>query len=182
MLYEHGGQRVEFLTGIDSAGGIAGTVEHQQTCARRDGGFQFVGRHFQTVPGFGGHSDGHAFGQLDHLDIADPRRSRDHNLVAGIDQGQQHIGQLMLGTVAHDDLRWSELQAVLLAELAAYRLAQTQISGNRCIARIIIIDCFLGRLLDKIGRIEIGLAGCHAYHIDALCLQFVGLGKHRQSR
>ena len=61
---------------------------------------------------FGGRDLGeNAFGEADHLRVADPVGGRDDDLVARVQQTQEGVDQCVLASVGHEDLRCRDLEA-----------------------------------------------------------------------
>ena len=180
VLLDDLGQSLQLILAIDAAGRIAGRAEDEQTRLRRNGGLQLLGRHLEVLFETSLHNDGIATSQQHHLGIAHPVRSGNNDLIARIDQCHDGVADALLGTVRNQNLGRGVAQVVLALQLAGDGLTQVGIAGNGRILRVVLVDSQLGGLFDVVGGVEVGLADAHVNHVDALCLHFTTLLRHRQ--
>lgn len=85
MFLDDFSEGFELRFGVNGAGGVAGGVEEDELCAGRDGFFELVGRDLEVLADAGVELDGGAFGEEDHLGVADPIGGGDEDFVAGVD-------------------------------------------------------------------------------------------------
>ncbi len=180
MLPEHSGQSLKFFMRIYGSCRIGGGVEHDYSAFWSNHFLKLGGCYLEPIFRHSLHSNGRAFSQLHHLHIAHPCRHGDYHLVTGIYQSQNHIGQFMLCTVAHDYAFRREIEPVFAFQFIAHHFTKAHVAGHGGIARKIIINGFLGCILDKVGGVEIGFAGRQADHVDASGAKFSGFLKHSE--
>ena len=71
-------------------------------------------------------------------------------------------------------------QPVLIFQFPGDGLTQPGITGHGRISGIVVVDGFLGSLLNRLGRVEIGLAHTQVNDIHALRFHLAALLRHRQ--
>ena len=180
MTAEHLGQGFELIGAVHRPGRVARRAENQEARAGRDGGFQLFRGYLEVLLDAGLDNHGSALGQQDHLGVAHPVGGGDDDFVARIHERHNRVAHALLGAVRADDLGRRVVQPVLTFELVDDGLAQRGITGDGGIARIVLVDGFLGGFLDVVGRVEIGLAHGEVDDVYALCFKLATLLRHRQ--
>ena len=128
MSCEDASQTGQLFFGIYRTRRIAGRAENQRTCFRRDGRFQLFGCNLEILFYARFYNDRFSFGQFDHLGIADPIRSRNDHLIAGIDQCHDGITYRLFGAVGAKNLCRCIVQAVFVFQLGRDGFAQCGIA------------------------------------------------------
>ena len=180
MLCQHSSQPCQFLLAIDRTRWVRWRAENQRLRLWRDGSLQLSRRDLEVLLYACMHYHRRTLSQLHHLRIAHPVRGWHDDLVARIDQCQHRVADTLLGTVATRDLSRCEIQPILLLQLPDNGVTQVGITRYGRVTRVILIDGFLGSLLDMIRRIEVGFPHTEVDHIHTLCLQLCTLLRHRQ--
>lgn len=79
--------------GVYAAGGVGRRTEQQHAGVLGDCSLKLRRGDFEILLNGSGHAHGGATGELHHFDIADPGRSGDDHLVAGINRCQNHVAE-----------------------------------------------------------------------------------------
>ena len=135
--------------------------------------------------GLGGlHHHGHAAHHADELNVADPVRSGQDDLVAGVHQGTQGHVDAGLSAVGDGDLSGGVLQTTVLLQPLADGLAQGHSTHGGRILGVVILDGLDTNLLDVVGSGEIRLTGTEADNIQAVGLHLLehGINRHGGGR
>ena len=180
MAGKHFYQTLKLLTRVDAARRIRRRAEKHHARALVDGGFELRGSHLEILVDSGGNQHVDASGELHQLDVADPCGHRDHHLVAGVDDGLDHIVQRMLCSGANHHILSAVAQTIFRLELLGDSLAKRRIAGHRRIVGHIAVDGVFGGILNVLGRIEVGLAHRKVDYIHARSFQLRALGRHGQ--
>ena len=180
MTGEHAHQVGQLVVAVDGTRGVRGRAEDDGLGARREGGLELVARHLEALVDASVERHVDALGELDHLEVADPCRRGDDDLVALVDDGEDDVADLLLGTVADHDLLGCEVQAVLTLQLLADGLAQRHVARHGRVEREVLVDGLLGGLLDVGGGVEVRFADAHVDDVEALGLEFLTLLRHGQ--
>ena len=96
--------------------------------------------------------------KLHDLRIADPIGRGDHHLVARVQRRHERVEDDRLAAGRDQRLRGLVVEPVLAFELLADRLAEFGNALDRGVARLVALDRAERRLLDVVGRREVGLA------------------------
>ncbi len=83
---DHIYESLKFLMRIHAAGGVGGRAEDHEPCAGGYCRFELCGSDLEILFDSCGHEHVGAFGQFDHLHVADPCRSGYDHFVARIDE------------------------------------------------------------------------------------------------
>ena len=175
MTLKHRGDGLQLVIGIDGTTGVAGRADDDEACLVGHDGLEFLGCHLEVLLHARGQQDVLAAGEVDHLHVTYPCRGRDDDLITGVDERHDGIAQLVLGTIADDNLVGGVLQAILAAQFLAYCLTQRQVAGNGRIEREVVVDGLTGSSLDVVGGEEVGFAHREVNHIHALSAQLAAL-------
>ena len=151
----------ELITRIHGAGGIAGRIEHQPLRARRRGGRQLGGRHFQVVRFVTEDRHRHRPRQFHHLVVARPRRRRNQHLVTGAKAAHTGVVQRLLRTRRHHHFRGGDRRSRRQQPIgiSSDRFTQRQNALGRRVAGRPRFHGGGGSVPDERRRVEIGLAG-----------------------
>ena len=167
VLDQHVGERPHLVLGIGGAGRVRRRVEDEPFGLRRDGAREGLRLQLEAVLDLGLDDHRLGAGQQHDVGIAHPIRRRDDHLVAGVERGQQRVVQHLLAAAADGDLRRLVGQPVLALEFLGDRPLQLGDAVDGGIFRLAALDRLDRRLLDVVGRIEIGFAGAKADHVEA---------------
>jgi len=174
------GQPAQRLLVVDRAGRVRRRAHQDDLGARRDRACHVLEPHVEVLVGRGRHIDRPPARELDDVVVADPRRRRDDDLVAFVDQRVDRVVQRLLRARAHDDLGEIERQAVRLAQPGRDRLAQRDRPFDQRVLGVAGVERLLRRLLDMGRRVEVGLTRSEADDVDPLGLQCLRLRGHGQ--
>ena len=131
MSENHFCQRFQLILCVHAACRVARRAENQHARLRSNGIFQLFRSHFEILLEASLHDNGRAAGQFHHLRIAHPVGSRYNHLVAVVHQCHDGIADTLFGSVAHQYLAVSIVEAVLVPELGDDGLSQFRVSWNR---------------------------------------------------
>ncbi len=182
MLHQHVGQSAQLGFGVGRARRVGRGVHQEPLGLRRDRLFKRLGRQLEAVVDRRLGKDRGAAAQRHHLGIAHPVGARDHNLVAGVQRGDEGVEQNLLAAGADDGLLRLVVEIVLALELRRDRFAQRCDAGDRRIFGFAAPDRVDGRVLDVIRRIEIGLAGAQRDHVASFRLKLARFLRHHDGR
>ena len=171
---------LDFVRGIDAAGGIAGRIQDEQSRLGRDGGKKLGGRDFELGLVRGGQDHRRGAGELDHLRVTQPVGGRDDDLVAFLAGGDDDVEAGVLAAAGDDDLRRLVVEAVLALELVGDGLAQL---GDAAAGRVFGEaggERGSGGVLDVLGGVEVRFAGAKADDVFAGGLHGFGFGINGQ--
>ncbi len=175
MLHQHVGQRLELGARIGRAGGVRRRVEHHPLGPRRDRALQGFRLQLVAVLHAGRHDDRLAPVDRHHLRVADPERRGDDDLVAGVHRHQEGVVEDLLAAGGDDGVGGLVVEPVLPLELGGDRLAQRGNAEHRRILGLAAPDGVDGRVLDVVGRVEVGLADRQRDDVPAFGFQIARL-------
>ena len=180
VLYKYILQRFQFLTGIDTSGGVAGRAEDDGAGAGGDGCFQLFGGNLEVLLNGGFDVDGFTVGQLHHLGVRNPVGGRDNDLISLVHDCHDDIAHALLGSVRTENLGRSVFQSVLVLEFVYNGLLQCGIAGNGAVAGVVFLYGAYGCFLDVVGGVEVGFAHAHVDYVHTLCLKLCAALAHGQ--
>ena len=171
---QHLGQRLQLGLGVGGPGRVVGRVQDHPLGPGPDRLVEILRPELE--PGLLGAGDEHgrAAGQERHVGIGHPVGCGDHHLVAGLQRRHQRVVEHLLAAGADGDLVGAVLDPVLALELGDDRLLERRRAVDRRVLGLALADGRDRRLLDVVGRVEVGLAGAQADHVAALRLQLAG--------
>ena len=164
---EYGAEGLEFGRGIDGARRVGGRAEDEDLGAPRQGGLEGLGRELVAFGREGGHRDRDTARELGEFGVAHPVRGRHDDFIARVDEGQQGIGDAMLGAAGDHDARRGVVQAVFPRKLARHGLAEVIVAGDGRIKVVALVDRPLGRLAHGLGSREVRLSDGEVDYVDA---------------
>ena len=184
LLHTDLGDLLQLLAAVHHAGGVGGVVEDHALGLGGDGSGELL-RSDLEVLGLGSlHHHGHAAHHADELNVADPVRSRQDDLVAGVHQSAQSHIDAGLGAVGDSHLSGGVLHAAVLLQTLADGLAQGHGAHRRRILGVVILDGLDTNLLNVVGGGEIRLTGTKADDIQTIGLHLLehGINGHGSGR
>ena len=104
MRHQHIGDGLELIMAVGRAGGVGRRVEHDPFGLLRDRPVEIGGLELEIVFERGRRRTPACRHQRHHFGIADPVGRRDHDLVAGVQRGEEGIIQNLLAAGADDGL------------------------------------------------------------------------------
>ncbi len=164
------------LGGIGRAGGVARVVEHEPLGAGRDGRFQVLGAQLEAVVLAAGDEHRLAIGQRDDVGVADPAGRGDDHLVVLVQRGDHRVEDHLLAAGGDDDLLRLVVDAAVALELGGDGFAQGAGAGDVGVLGVTALDGGDCRVLDELGRVEIGLALGEGDHVPPSRFQGPCLG------
>ena len=108
--------------------------------------------------------------------VGHPIRNRDDHFVAVLDERLHQIENRVLAADRYQALGGRVSGAVIVMMARANRLLQLERSAGGRVLGEVGFDGGDGRLLDVVGRREIGFAGAEIHHVDAFAAKLVGIG------
>ena len=122
--------------------------------------------------------------QRNHRGETHPRRRRDDHLVAFVEQRGDHIGLGLLASGRRDYLARLIVEVVVALEFQLDRILERRSSADRRVLGLACRERFVGRPLDVLGSVEVGLAGGQRDDVDSGELHFGGarVGSQRGGR
>ena len=166
---------------VDGPGGVRRGDEQQGLGPRGDHGLQLLDAGAEAAALVGGHDDGHAAGQGDRLGIGRPERGEDDDLVAGVAQHGEGVGDGLFAPVGHQHLLCRHRVARVPQGLGHDGLPQGRDTGRRGVAVVGGVTAGFDCRLDDVRRSrEIRLARPEPDDVLAGSLQGLGLGIDRQ--
>ena len=173
------GQLLQVLPVHHGAGGVAGGAQDQQPGLVRNGLFRRVQIEAIAVLLVQGHIHGLRLGDLGKAGIGDVAGVGNEHLVSGLQQGKQGGRHSLLAAAGdHDLLGRVHLQAVHGLQLPGDGPAQLYVAIVGGVGRHALVQGGLGRFLDVVRRVKIGLAHLKVDDLPALGLQGVGFFQH----
>ena len=113
-----------------------------------------------------------------HVFVSDPIGNRDDHFVAVLNQRLHQIEDRVLAADCYQALRGRVSGAVIVMMPRANGLLHLDGSaGGRVLGEVGVDGCD-GRLLDVVGRREIGLTGAKIHDVDAFAAKLVGIGRN----
>ena len=182
MAHQHVGQRLHLVARIGGARRVRGRVQHQPFGARRDRALEILRLQLERL--FQRRRHEHRLAAVDqhHLGIADPIGRGDDHLVALVQGGEEGVVEDLLAAGADDRVGRLVVEPVLALELGGDRLAQRRNAEHRRIFRLAAADRRDRRLLDVVGRVEVGLADRQRNDVASLGFEIARLLRHRDRR
>lgn len=163
----------ELVGGVYASGGVARGADEDHAGARRDGAAELVGGDLEVLLDAGGDEDGLAFGELNHLDVADPCGCGDYDFVAGVDCGEDDVAEGLLGAVTDDNLRGVVDNAFGGGDVVDDGLAQREVARDGSVTGEVLVDGGFCGLLDVERSVEIGFTNGEVDDVDAHSLEFL---------
>ena len=124
------------------------------------------------------HHHRHAANHADELNVADPVRSRQDDLVAGVHPGAESHIDAGLAPLETETSAGAVLHTAVLLQTLADGLAQSHSTHRRRILGVVILDGLDTNLLNVVGGGEIRLTGAEADDVQAsafICLNMVSM-------
>ena len=108
-------------------------AEEESLGAWSDEAFELVGQNLEVLllAAKEGYVD--AFCQFYHFEIAHPCRGGDDYFVALVNDGENDIADLLLGTITYNNLCRREIYTILTFEFSANGLTEGHIARHRCV-------------------------------------------------
>ena len=178
VLAKHVGQRRGLGFRVHRTGRVARRRVHHHAGFGRDGRLEFARLDFVVVVDARGQHHGHAASHLDDFLVADPVRGGEDDLVSGVDQREDHVGEALLGARADHHLVHGVFQSVVALELLHDGLADARRARNRGVVRFVGFDGVDARLLHFCRRVKVGLSERKGDDVDALILELACLSRH----
>ena len=180
VFAQHSRQAFELFLAVDRSARVAGRGKPEHLGFGGDGGPQLVGRHLEVGLDACGNLYRHALGQLHDIAVTHPVGGRKDHLVSLVDHHHGHVGQRLLCPGRDHDLVGGVFQVVVAQEFPGDGFLQVSVSVNRGIAAVVVVDGLFGRLLDKVGDVEVGLAQAQADDVFSRLPEFPGFGGHSE--
>ena len=114
-----------------------------------------------------------------HFGIADPIRSGNNHLVAGIENSPESIDKRMLCSVADDNLRRLIVKVIVSFKLGTNSLFKLKRAGCRGIFCLTSVDSVYCCSFNMLGCIKIGLACSETDYIQTVCLHLLKFSVYR---
>ena len=182
MAAQHRSKGLKILQPKHHAGGIGGTIEHQQLARRRDCRLQLLGIEPETVGGATGDQAHAGAGQLGHFRVAQPVGRGQQQFIAGPQEHLEEVVQGLLAAVGDQHLVGAGRNLIFSAEFCGNRLAQGRFAGGRSVAGVAGLKGRRGGLADEGRGIEIRLPRTEAADVMAIGAQGFGPGGNGQGQ
>ena len=166
----------------DGARRVVRAVEEDHLRPRRHGGAHPVGVEVEAGALLRRDRHGHAADEPDLLRVGHPERARHEHLVAGVQERDDHVVKRVLGAARDEDLLGGVVEALVALELGADGRAQLGDAADLRVLRLPAAHRLDRRLLDPLGRVEVGLPGAEGDHVDAPGAERLSLGLDGECR
>ena len=130
MFGDDVGNTSEFFFGVEHTSGVAWRREHDEFCARSNGGLKLFGSYFEVVFQFCFNEHTFAFGEADEFFVANPEWGGNDDFVAGVDEALHYLIEALFGSGADDNLFGFEFQIVVAASGDHHRTSAAGLSRN----------------------------------------------------
>ena len=134
------------------------------------------------ILGCGRDKDRHSVHEFHHIRVADPVGYGNDDLITGVQDCGKVVVEGVLASGRDKDVLDLCFQIVLVAEIAAYGLAQFENAGHCRVAAKVCVNGCLGSFANVFRGGEIRLANGQACDHNALVLELQGLGIHGQGQ
>ena len=176
--HQHVGERLQLRLRIGGARRVARRVEHEPLGLGRDRRVERLGLQLVAVLDRAVGEHRLAAAEQHDVGIRHPARRRDDDLVARIERAQQRVVEHLLAAGADRHLARLVLEAVLALELGDDGRLQLRNAVDVGVLGLALAQRLDGRLLDVVGRVEVGLAGGQRDDVAAFGLQLARLRRH----
>ena len=151
MAAEHHRDRLQVLAVHDHAGGVGGTVEHQQPGGGPDLGFEFLRGEAKPPGRLGDQQPGFGAGEAHHFGVAEPEGGGQQHLIARAQQDLKEVVEGLLAAVGDQDLVGRGRHPVFHGQFGRDGCAQGRLPGHRPITGMARLQG-IGRGLADEGR------------------------------
>ena len=134
MAAQHHRYRLQLLAVQHHAGGVGGAVEHQQTGAGTDLGFEFLGGKTKPPRRLGDQQPGFGAAEAHHLRVAEPEGGGQQHLITGAQQHLKEVVERLLAAIGDQHLIDRRRHPVFNAQFGRDGLAQGRFAGHRAVA------------------------------------------------
>ena len=182
VAHQHVGELFQLALRIGGARRVRGRVEHEPLGARRDRALEVRRLQLEPVVDRGRHDDRRAAVDRHHLRIAHPIGRGDDDLVALVHGDEEGVVEDLFSPGRDDRVGCLIVEAVFALELGRDRLAQGRNAEHGRVLGLAALDRLDRRLLDVVGRVEIGLADRKRDHLPSFGFEVARLLRHRDGR
>ena len=151
-------ERLDLLASDHGSRRIAGAVDQDHAGARRQRRLDLLHVESEAIGGQTGHELRQTAEDAYLVGERHPGRRRNDHLVAGLDDGGEHVEERLLGAAAHDHVRWSPRAAVTLDVARREGLPQLGQAADRRVTGEALVDRALAGLADRFGSSKVGLS------------------------
>ncbi len=162
---------------IAASGGIIAALLPSiplNVCLLVAGVCKLLGSNLEALLGAASYKYRNAVRKLYNLRITEPAGARNDNLIPGIENRLEDVGQGMLSSVAYDNLLRRILEVIALCKLLADCLAKLGHTGCGGVFGKAAVQSFHGGIANVFGGIKVRLTGTETDNVDSLGAKFLG--------
>lgn len=182
VLAEDGCESLELLFGVHATRRVGWGAEDEELCLGSDCGFELLRAHLEVLLDACRDDYALALGEDDLLSVGDPVWSREDDLVALVDDGQDDVDEAVLAAGGDDDLVDIVVEAEPVFHAGDDSLAEIRVTRDWGIVRLVVLDGLDGSRLDVFWCVEIRLADGKIDNVKTLRLELTALLCHGKGR